>query len=93
MKDLNEIQKAHDLLTQALLGEIPWPWGDQDPETVAAIRGAVDVLCWILDHDHNPNFAGNLAGALDFLQSLGLEIQDLGGVFPRVGLENLDYEQ
>jgi hypothetical protein len=93
MKNLNEIQKAHDLLTQALVGEIPWPWGDQDPATIAAIRGALDVLCWILGHDHNPHFGENLAGALAFLKVLGLEIQDLGEVLPRAVLENLDYEQ
>jgi hypothetical protein len=54
----SEIQDAHDRLAGIVLGEAPWPFPpDASNDTVIA---ALDVLCWVLNHEHNQSFANNL---------------------------------
>lgn len=49
-----EIQHAHDLIIPVLLGEVPCPF--KNPEAMQTLHGAADVLCWVLQHDHNQTF-------------------------------------
>lgn len=51
-----EVQEAHDILISIILGEIKIGLSPDDP----SLRSAADVLCWVLGHDHNQAFAGNL---------------------------------
>lgn len=48
MKTNAEIQKAHDRLYALLNGEIKHEMSDR---AVAVIRGQLDVLCWLLEHE------------------------------------------
>lgn len=64
-----EIQRAHDTLRAVVTGEIR---SDIDPATRTALRIALDTLCWALKHDHNDNFAKNLAALEADLAEAGL---------------------
>ncbi len=57
MKSLEEVAKAHDLLVAYLLEETPI---ELSPKVRLGITAACDVLCWLLNHDHNIAFAQNL---------------------------------
>lgn len=59
MRTEDEIQEAHDLLVGLVLGEARLQEG-WTPESKAAVHSAADVLCWVLKHDHNRTFEGNL---------------------------------
>lgn len=58
MRDIGEIQKAHDILVAHLMGDLPNV--ELAEEELRAITAAADVLCWVLRHDHNDTFARNL---------------------------------
>jgi hypothetical protein len=58
MRSETELQQAHDILIAIRLGEVPIALAVGDN---MALRCALDVLCWVLDHDHNKAFAANLA--------------------------------
>ncbi|MGH9665770.1 MAG: hypothetical protein ACRD9L_15195 [Bryobacteraceae bacterium] len=49
-------EQAHQTLVKLL--EIPRPI---EPIALHYISAALDVLCWVLEHPHNPNFADNLS--------------------------------
>jgi hypothetical protein len=69
MRAEDEIRRAHDLLVAVLLGEIPNPWTGAPQEILI---GAADVLCWVLQHEHNRTFEKNLAEARAQLAQLGI---------------------
>lgn len=50
----DEIQRAHDILTRIVTGEIPLKMGDTERRCMIA---QCDVLCWALSHDHNVEFS------------------------------------
>lgn len=51
------VEQAHDALIAVLETErIP-----MDPAASQYISACLDVLCWLLEHAHNPNFERNLA--------------------------------
>jgi hypothetical protein len=58
LRDEREIQRAHDILEAVVRGEVNV---SVDDESRAHIFGALDVLCWVLHHDHNHTFPSNLA--------------------------------
>jgi hypothetical protein len=57
VKTKEEIQRAHDILAALILQEVPLRL---DPEALQRIHGSADVLCWLLDHEHNRSFQNNL---------------------------------
>ena len=59
MRSEFEIQRAHDLLTKIILGHAGSPFED-DPAADEILRECTNVLCWVLQHDHNTLFASNL---------------------------------
>ena len=59
MRSEFEIQRAHDLLRKIILGHARSPFED-DPAADELLRECANVLCWILQHDHNTVFASNL---------------------------------
>lgn len=67
LRDHMEIQRAHDMLVQALLSELI--------EQGSAMHAAQDVLCWVLKHDHNIAFAGNLTLFEEALKASGFTIR------------------
>jgi hypothetical protein len=69
-----EVQQAHDRLVAVILGEVPNPF-EGDIETM--LIASADVLCWVLNHGHNRNFAKNLAAMDAYLASQGYELRGL----------------
>jgi hypothetical protein len=57
MRSESEIQEAHDLLTGFFLEKYPMP---PCQKTILAMHATADVLCWVLEHKHNPAFDENL---------------------------------
>ncbi len=71
-----EIQRAHDILTALTLGELP---NFIDEEDQPALHAAVDDLCWVLRHEHNVEFAANLARIEVEAGKLGFVLRGPGG--------------
>lgn len=75
MKSADEIQRAHDLLVALILGDVQLPMSD---ETERGLRYSADVLCWVLEHDHNEAFAKNLSELNAECETLGYRLIDSG---------------
>ena len=73
MRDVSEIQRAHDMLVAIILGEVPVPV--LDPEVRECIATSVDVLCWVLRHSHSEVFAKNLAAIDEAMGALGFTLE------------------
>jgi hypothetical protein len=73
MRSPDEIQQAHDRLHPLVTGEVLLPLGVGEQQ---ALRAALDVLCWVLDHDHNRTFSTNLVLLDQMLQSRGFILTD-----------------
>lgn len=58
MRGEQEIQQAHDLLGAIVTDEIPYP---ADEGERGNMKRMVTVLCWVLEHEHNPTFGQELA--------------------------------
>ena len=72
MKSEDEIHRAHDLLRGIVLEEngIPNPLKGTPHEE--SLTSALDVLCWVLGHDHNVSFRDNLRMLEDYLAAHGV---------------------
>lgn len=77
MKTTLEVHAAHDRLVAILLKEVPNPF-DDDPQAERMLIAATDVLCWVLEHDHNLAFTENLQKIDAFLAERGLVLRDGG---------------
>jgi hypothetical protein len=75
MKSQSEIQRAHDLISPVLTGEMHVTF---EGDTSRLLRAACDVLCWVLDHDHNQNFAINLTAIEAELLKAGFVLENRG---------------
>jgi hypothetical protein len=75
VRDAREIQAAHDRLVAIILNEVPNPFGEAALESV---KCAADVLCWVLEHDHNQSFSGVLASIDNYMRERGLVVHDSG---------------
>lgn len=81
LRDGLEIQKAHDILLPLLAPNTGLP-----PDAIAEVIGnetdklmthcMLDVLCWVLKHDHNTAFDENLSRIKGKLEELGFYIGD-----------------
>lgn len=67
-----EIWRAHDILSALVTGEIQVTLDDRSR---AAAHAALDALCWVLRHDHNPHFAENLAGIEKAAETAGYRLR------------------
>ena len=76
MKTEAEIYRAHDILSQVITGEVEVGLHPKDKEL--ALRAALDVLCWILGHEHNKAFAENLARIHAECERRGYVLVDYG---------------
>lgn len=75
MKDQKEIQRAHDLLVGCILGEapLPRPMDEMEKEKIGVMAS---VLCWVLQHSHNPLFGDYLARFETELKANGIYLFD-----------------
>jgi hypothetical protein len=69
MKTQDEIQRAHDILAAIILKEVPLQVKDEQMER---LLGSADVLCWMLEHEHNKSFQENLKRIEDTFQQMGI---------------------
>lgn len=77
LRDVKEVQRAHDLLAGIVLADVPNPLGDH-PEATEVIICLLDVLCWVLKHDHVNTFPDNLKKIEDWLNAQGYQLEDHG---------------
>lgn len=54
---IDKAQRYHDVLVALVTGEIELGYSQEAKDKAHA---ALDVLCWILDHDHNKEFVDNM---------------------------------
>lgn len=74
MKTKDQIQRAHDLLSAIILGEVPNPFPIEEKGGLVA---CLNALCWVLGHDHNVCLAENLAYAEAWLKDAGFEFAEI----------------
>lgn len=74
MRSEQEIYKAHDMLSAIMSEEVPHPF---DAEVLLGMHAALDVLCWVLEHPHNPTFPANLRKLTQYLAEGGYELVGL----------------
>jgi hypothetical protein len=48
-----DIHAAHDRLVALIQHELPAELEPEGTEQKAALVGAINALCWVLDHEHN----------------------------------------
>jgi hypothetical protein len=77
MREQFEIEKAHDAIIPVLNNELPGVKFHISPSQEERMIVALDVLCWVLGHDHNTRFADNLASLLKQLKEKGFELSNL----------------
>jgi hypothetical protein len=58
MRDVAEVQRAHDIFWSQVTGATPFVFADRDRKLARAV---LDVLCWVLRHDHCDGFPRTLA--------------------------------
>lgn len=76
LRDALQIQRAHDLLVGCLTDP---RLKDKLPEGAAKVAAAqADVLCWVLEHQHNPRFGEELRLVEAALREAGVELTDSG---------------
>ena len=76
MKSEEEIQRAHDLLAGFRLGDVPHDLG---PREMTTLTTALDVLCWVLEHEHNLAFIDNLVKLERLATSQGYVLRSRAG--------------
>jgi hypothetical protein len=74
MREEIEITKAHDALIPVLLNELPGVKMHMDDRQKERMTVALDVLCWVLKHEHNTTFEKNLALLLKQLEENGFTL-------------------
>jgi hypothetical protein len=72
MRPFDEVQRAHDLLASLLLEP------RFTPDTKTEIIPRADVLCWCLMHSHNERFGNDLKAVEEYMQTLGIVLEDSG---------------
>jgi hypothetical protein len=77
-----EIHRAHDILNAVICGDVTLPGLALDaPQPLTtyrdAMRYSLDVLCWVLRHDHVNGFTENLAALQDIMDAIGTQVVTL----------------
>ena len=76
MRSQDEVQRAHDLLREIIMQEVPITLA---PEERPAMHSALDVLCWVLGHEHSRSFALNLEPLEQHLKDQGYWLEKKEG--------------
>jgi hypothetical protein len=77
LRDQTEIQRAHDLLAGILLGDCPEMVPKCDTEMII-LNSVASCLCWVLQHEYNPNVSNLLATLEAEAKAHGWEIRPGG---------------
>jgi hypothetical protein len=71
MKSEAEITRAHDILVGVILKELPM---ELEGRIKMLMRAQADVLCWVLEHDHNNNFQRNFEAIVKVAEAAGYKL-------------------
>ena len=74
VRPAGEIQAAHDTLHSQVTGSAPFVL---DPDDKVLCHVALDVLCWVLRHDHANGFADTLTTIREGLAVRGFAVVKL----------------
>ena len=74
MRAQQEIQKAHDMLWCQITGDVPFVF---EESARLPMHAALDVLCWVLRHDHSDGFPKVLAELTVELAKRGYTIEPI----------------
>jgi hypothetical protein len=78
LRSHDEIQRAHDVIVGLILTpQVREQIVDEDKAFHLEI--CANVLCWVLHHDHNVNFATNLRDVECLLRDLGIDVEEHNG--------------
>lgn len=75
LRAADDVRKAHDMIGSLLDGQLPSEMNDRQRE---ALSSAMNVLCWVLCHDHNKAFATVLYGIDQYARRMGYGLFDRG---------------
>lgn len=79
IRHLDDIQFAHDILMQVVLGEVPFPYDNRE-EAFPLIRAHLDALCYVLRHEHSSQVNDLMSHVTTFLKERGYAIRDYGDI-------------
>ncbi len=71
LRDADQIQHAHDVFVACLASDPPVLDLSERDKWLMGLNA--NILCWVLEHDHNDNFARNFAALQAELISHGVE--------------------
>jgi hypothetical protein len=79
-REFSEIQRAHDVIAGVVL---QWErFKDWFPVgTGAPLVNALNTLCWVLQHDHNPAFEETLKQVEDTMAKRGFVLEEMPRFF------------
>jgi hypothetical protein len=80
MRPFDQIQRAHDMLVAILKLEIVK--GIVPDEKSRTVVGGIDLLCWVLVHDHNTRFADELRVIEQYLRDAKVMLNGSSFVLP-----------
>jgi hypothetical protein len=81
VRTADEVQRAHDILVEAMInGELCAVAfkGAGALLDLECVKANVDVLCWLLGHNHNRTFTNNLSTVETACEIAGYELLDKG---------------
>lgn len=84
-RDAMEVQRAHDALNNIITGTVDI--GEIPPLDRNLLRASLEVLCWVLQHDHNTAFAEHLKELRDAIREAGYEERKADAPFTLDDLE------
>jgi len=68
----DEVQRAHDVLVQLVINQDLAE--EIDPALIESLSHRLDILCWVLCHDHPQGFAEGLAAIATAFAELGIVV-------------------
>lgn len=75
MRSFDEVQYAHDTLWAIHTGEVELPL---DETAIKAVEISLNVLCWVLKHEHNKMFGTVLAQLRNLIEGAGYAVVNQG---------------
>lgn len=81
-KTAAEVQRAHDLLVGIIVDDELRALMLNHRDDLKLVSAATDVLCWLLGHAHNQEFAKNLEAFERAMLQQGYILNDTGKLHP-----------
>lgn len=72
----DEVQKAHDVFWEFCHNEKLRAEVARTPRQLEILNRTLDVLCWMLRHDHNENFDRFMGGLMGAAEAGGFKLEE-----------------